>query len=178
MLWARTCKNQRSLSNLLFHIITRCKHQQIYFKGLQESVPHLDDQTPPQSRAEVNFVSFADGLLVKVVVASFGDAADANAHFSVVFLSWFIAPLTFQNCCRNAPAADMELQAPARHNTGEESGEGFGTSQTTPCSQVTHPKNSENKAKAMLGFMGSGAERAALIRPELMRPMLYWVISE
>lgn len=81
MLWARTCKNQRTFSNLLFHIQTRSEHWQVYFKVLHKSLPHLDDQTLPQGRTEVNLISFPDELLVEVV-ASFGDADAADSHFS------------------------------------------------------------------------------------------------
>lgn len=121
MLSARTCKNQRNLSNLfiIIHSKTRSKLWQVYCKGLQKSVPHLGDPTPPQSRAEVNFVCFPDELLVKVVVASSGDADAANSHFSGIFkvLILHLSP--------SRSAAATELQAPARHSTGEEFGEGF-----------------------------------------------------
>lgn len=81
---------------------------------------------------------------MKIVVASFGDAAAANSHFSGIFIDLLL------HLSASRTAADMELQAPAQEGFGE----GFGSAPATPCSQVTHLKSSENKAKVMLGFMG------------------------
>lgn len=81
---------------------------------------------------------------MKVVVASFGDAAAANSHFSGIFIALLL------HLSASRTAADMELQAPAQEGFGE----GFGSAPATPCSQVTHLKSSENKTKVMLGFMG------------------------
>lgn len=106
----------------------------------------MDDQTPPQSRAEVNFVCFSDELLVKVVVTNFGDADAANSHFFGIFQALLL--LLYLSASRTA--ADTELQAPAE----DESGEGFGSASGTPCSQVPHLKSSANRAKVMLAFMG------------------------
>lgn len=90
----------------------------------------LDGQTPPQSRVEANFVSFADELHVKVALASFHDGdEDDNAHFSLFLklVLYYRTSYLPEYYCWNAAAIDVVLRVPARHSTGEEFWEGFGS---------------------------------------------------
>lgn len=160
MLWVRTSKNQR-----LFHIKRRSKHWQVYFKVLHESVPQLDDQTPPQIRAEVNFVFQMTFLwkLWQVLVMLM-----LLILTSLVFLKLYYC---------TSPLLELLQTWSCRHQPGTALGRVWRRvwiSPSHPCSQVTHLKSPENKAKVRLGLMGWKSWK---IRPELMTPMLRWVIS-
>lgn len=111
----------------------------------------LDGQTPPQSRVEANFVSFADELHVKVAVASFHDDDDDNTHFFVFFKASALLlhllssriPLLKCTCCRGGAACTSQVRHRGRVLRRVWSSGPL----TTPCSQVTHLTHSENIGK-------------------------------